>query len=146
VDFGVNDGKILWDQGLPPARDLPVSAAPYWTTMVLSAWQADEDEDKDPDSESATGGISAHKTNPFTQSTESVSSLGFGYTGLCAVFKAVKQDQAESDIPEKFTVAHEIGHTFGLEHDPGMMCEIGSCQAEPFGEISLDKLRDYVQP
>jgi hypothetical protein len=146
VNFGLTGsyGQALWDQALPPVRNLPASTAQYWTTMVLVGWQAEEDgDDGDPNTEFLEGsgvtyGISTHRETLGVVPT----SAGV-YTGMCAVLRATVH---ESTGREKFTVAHEIGHTFGLEHDPGMMCENGPCQVDPFGTESLKKLREYMEP
>lgn len=122
--------------------------------MVISTWQAEQGEDKDPNDEGATGGISTHDVGDTT----ATSGLGPSYTGMCAVFKAVKQAGAfESNIPEGFTVAHEIGHTFGLPHNTnmfggppnppeGMMDVTGLGHTLPITTENLDRLRDYLQP
>jgi len=150
VDFGVNDGKVLWDQALA-ARDLPVSTPDFWTVMVVSSWQAEEEEDSDPNSEvgqspGVTKGIGTHKEN-FLGDTATTSSIGPAYTGICTVFKAVLVGEAGFGGQEQFTVAHEVGHTFGLDHsDGGLMCKSGPCQMDPFTTTSLEKLREYTDP
>ena len=152
INFDDNDGKILWDQVLP-IRALPVSTSDYWTVMVVSAWQAEEAEDADPNSEigttpGVTKGINTHKENPITQDTPTTSSISPAptYTGIAAVFRGVFGEAGFSPL-EHYTVAHEIGHTFGLDHpDGGLMCSSGDCQTEPFTATSLKKLRDYVHP
>jgi hypothetical protein len=149
--FGLtaNYGKALWDQA-KAARNLPVSTSNYWTVMVVSAWQAEEPTDFDPDSEAGAGsgitwGINTHDDGART------SSLGSSYTGICAAFKAVL-----GEVPgrEKFTVAHEIGHTFGLPHnvihqgDPpiDMMDSMGDGQLLPLKALNVKRLREYVGP
>ncbi|MCH8148379.1 MAG: hypothetical protein IH987_10355 [Planctomycetes bacterium] len=152
VDFDVDDGKILWDQALA-ARNLPVSTAAFWTVMVVSAWQADEPEDADPDSEDQVGvgvtkGINTHaEFATFTQTTSWINGApGADYTGICAVFKAVFGEGSFLDY-ESYTVVHEVGHTFGLDHRAGgAMCKKGDCQREPFQAVELKELRNYVQP
>jgi hypothetical protein len=117
--------------------------------MVVSAWQAAEPEDADPDMEDQVGsgvvkGLSTHLE--VLGFTESSSSIGADYTGVCVVFKAVFGESAFAEF-EKYTVVHEIGHTFGLDHrEGGAMCQRGDCQREPFLARELDELRDYVAP
>jgi len=148
VDFSDNNGRLLWDQALSPTRNLPVSTSGFWTTLVVSAWQAEEAEDADPDAEDQTGngvtkGIGTHKA--FLGNTPTTG-FASAYTGMCAVFKAVFGETSFVDF-ERYTVVHEVGHTFGLDHsDLGAMCARGDCQREPFTAISLRKLRDYVSP
>ena len=151
IDFKDNDGKTLWDQVTAPGvRTLPISTSQYWTVMVVSAWQAEEAEDYDPTSEMGEGngvtlGIGTHKEN-FWGDTETNSSLGGTYTGICTVFKAVFGEFGLVNR-EQFTVAHEVGHTFGLDHgDGGLMCRSGNCQTTPLTATSLNKLREYVNP
>jgi len=152
-DEGQDQGKALWDQVLP-ARNLPVSTADFWTVMVVSAWQAEEPEDGDPDAEDQVGigitkGVDTHPTNwlGYTSTTSDIEGApGADYTGMCAVFKAVFGESYYLDF-ERFTVVHEVGHTFGLDHRAGgAMCERGDCQREPFQAVELKELRDYVQP
>ena len=154
IDFGDDDGKVFWDQvKAPGVRQLPISSSDFWTVMVVSAWQAEEAEDADPNSEigttpGVTKGINTHKENPITQDTPTTSSISPAptYTGIAAVFRAVFGEAGFSPL-EQYTVAHEIGHTFGLDHpDGGLMCRSGDCQTEPFTATSLKKLRDYVNP
>jgi hypothetical protein len=151
TDFDDNYGKILWDQALS-ARSLPVSSSSFWTAMVVSAWQAEEPEDADPDSEDQTGngvtkGISTHRPTLLNPNdTQPYSAIGPAYTGICATFKAVFGETSFVGY-ERYTIVHEVGHTFGLDHtDDGAMCVRGDCQREPFTAISLKKLRDYVNP
>ena len=145
-------GKALWDQVLP-ARNLPVSTAAFWTVMVVSAWQAEEPEDADPDSEDQVGigvtkGINTHaQTLGFTDTTSDIEGPpGADYTGICAIFKAALGEDSFLDY-EPYTVVHEIGHTFGLDHRAGgAMCVRGDCQRDPFQAVELKELRNYVQP
>jgi len=147
ISFG--SGLELWDQALP-VRNLPVSAPNYWTAMVLAAWQAEVAEDMDPDAESAsppgiTMGISSHDAG------ETTADIGYAYTGMCAVFRAVV---GEINDRERFTIAHEIGHTFGLPHNPvqpgdppmGMMDPQGDGQLLPLIAVNLERLREYTGP
>ena len=151
VTFSSNQERALWDQALA-VRNLPVSTSSYWTVMVVSAWQAEEAEDADPDSEDQVGsgvtkGINTHYENVFgdTATTSSITGVG-NYTGVCAVFKAVFGESVFTQL-ERYTVVHEIGHTFGLDHsDEAAMCRRGDCQTEPFSATSLMKLREYHQP
>jgi len=160
VNFDVNDGKVLWDQVIPPTvRNLPVSTANYWTVFVLAAWQAEEAEDADPNSEDQVGngvtkGISTHRPpNIFSNDTQTFSSLGPQYTGICVVFKAVFGETSFVG-DEKYTVVHEVGHTFGLDHndvdrdDPpvDVMDPLGDGQMLRFSAKNLRELRDYRQP
>ena len=146
IDFGFpNYGKVLWDQAKAPGvRDLPIATPEYWTVMVVSAWQAEEGKDGDPNTETLTNGINTHDDG------ETSSDLGASYTGICAIFKALMI--GESDIPERYTVAHEIGHTLGCPHtSSGLMFPAESVgapaqQSEPFSADSLVRLRQYSGP
>lgn len=153
VDFDVFDGKILWDQALA-ARNLPVSTAAFWTVMVVSAWQAEQPQDADPDTEDQVGigvtkGINTHPVNflGYTSTTSNIEGApGANYTGICVVFKAVFGEFSFAEY-EPYTVVHEVGHTFGLDHRAGgAMCKKGDCQREPFQAVELKELRNYVQP
>ena len=147
-------GKAFWDQVKPTGvRNLGVSTSDFWTVMVVSAWQAEEAEDGDPDSETTTGttlGINTHGNG----TTMAIGTLGSSYTGLAAVFKALSMGPAETERTERFTVAHEIGHTFGLPHndvhdeDPpmGLMDPQGPGQDLPFTGENLKRLREYNGP
>lgn len=142
-DESDDDGKALWDQALP-ARGLPVSTQDYWTVMVITAFQAETSEDADPDAEQQTNGINTHGDGA------TASYIGPQYTGVCAVFAAATR--GESDVPERYTVAHEIGHTLGLPHtNSGLMIardpnEAPSEQSKPFIAESLELLREYGGP
>ena len=115
--------------------------------MVVSAWQAEDGKDGDPGTETLTNGISTHGVSGTTQA---IWQLGSSYTGMCAIFKALMI--GESDIPERYTVAHEIAHTLGLPHSlSGLMFSAESVgapaqQSEPFSADSLLGLRQYSGP
>lgn len=143
-------GEAFWNL-IQPARDLRVSNAKYWSVMVVSAWQEEEGQDRDPQSESSVNGINTHADGGTTAHF----SLGAAYTGMGLVFKAVTAaGVAESAIPEKFTVVHEIGHTLGLPHniqgpiDPpiDLMDPQGLGQTMPFMPLNLERLRSYREP
>ena len=147
VNFGSsgNYGKALWDQAkLPTVRQLPIATSAYWTVMVVSAWQAETGKDADPNTEVLTNGINTHDNGATS------SSLGTSYTGLCAIFKALMI--GESDIPERYTVAHEIAHTLGVPHTssglmfPAEPAEGAAQQSQPFSADSLLGLRKYSGP
>ncbi len=154
-DFGAggNYGKALWDQAkAPTVRQLPVSTLDFWTVMVVSAWQAEETQDGDPDTEDQVGigitrGINTHADGSRTGLS------GPNYTGICAVFRGVFGEVGFAGL-EKYTVAHEIGHTFGLPHnnigrgDPpiDMMDSMGPGQLLPLKASNLRKLREYTGP
>jgi len=150
VEFGLfgGYGRSLWDQANSPVvRQLPVPTSDYWTVLAFSSWQAETGTDGDPDTEELTNGISTHGTSG---TTSAIGALGANYSGMCTIFKALMI--GESDIPERYTVAHEIGHTLGLPHtSTGLMFPaetIGSAaeQSEPFSAESLRDLRKYDGP
>ncbi|MCH8148376.1 MAG: hypothetical protein IH987_10340 [Planctomycetes bacterium] len=130
-----------------------MSTSKFWTVMVVSAWQAEEPEDADPDSEDQVGvgvtkGISTHgQTLGYTSTTSDIEGPpGADYTGICAVFTAVFGEFSFADY-EPYTVVHEVGHTFGLDHrNGGAMCKRGDCQREPFQAVELKELRNYRSP
>ncbi len=147
VGFGVGGdyGVALWDQAkAPTVRHLPIATPDYWTVMLVSAWQAEEGKDGDPNTEQLTNGINTHNDGATN------SSLGSSYTGLCAMFKALMI--GESDIPERYTVAHEIAHTLGAPHtSSGLMFPAETVgapaqQSQPFSADSLPRLRQYNGP
>lgn len=149
VGFGFfsDYGKALWDQAkVSTVRHLPIGTSDYWTVMVVSAWQPETSGDADPNTEIETNGASTHEEG------EASSFLGAVYTGICTVLKAVTH--GESDIPERYTVAHEIVHTLGLPHndvddsDPpqGLMDPKGDGQHMPFIAQNLKRLREYDGP
>ncbi len=154
--FGVTDfyGKDLWDDVTAPGvRDLPKSTSAYWTVMVVSAWQAEANQDGDPDSELADPGTTLGICSHPDGNTKAHVLLPDSATGLAVVFKAISLGPAESERQERFTVAHEVGHTLGLPHTyegegppVGLMDPKGPGQDLPFAGESLNRLRNYCGP
>lgn len=155
IDFDDNYGKVLWDQArtarnLCPSVPECVSVPGYWTVMIVSAFQAEEPDDNDPHTEVGAGsgltlGICTH--GGVFGAVGTTSPIGSNYSGICAVFKAVLVGEAGFGGREQYTVAHEVGHTLGLDHSAsGLMCETGDCQMDPFASVSLKKLREYNGP
>jgi len=130
-----------WDAARLFGRMTSVSVPGYWTAYVFSAFQPETGKDCDAEP-LGTKGINTH-SETVLGNTLSYSSFGPQYTGMCTVFVETLRD-AYPDFQFPRTVAHEIAHTLGVDHGPGLMDAFD--QQGSFSGQSLKELRSYTGP
>ena len=95
------------------ARRNLASSADYWAVHVTSAFQGYIAKDGDPDGEQGVGGLNYGLTGAS-------GILGTGRAGSLIFLETIRDDKrgnvTEMAVMERYTVAHEAGHQFFLEH------------------------------
>ncbi len=101
-----------------------ISSGPYWAVHVVSAFQGVQPRDGDPDSEEGT-----HPGGLLYGLTDVQGLVIFDYGGSVVFLETIRDKGAALPtviLLEQFTVAHEVGHQFELEHEDGVEDPPGS--------------------
>jgi len=96
-------------------RDL-TSEASFWAVHITATFQGYVDKDNDPDTEQGLGGLQYGITG-------ATGLFGGGRAGSLVHLETIRDDRranaAAMGVIERYTVVHESGHQFLLEHEDG---------------------------
>lgn len=134
------------------------SASDFWVVHITSAFQGYVAKDGDPDTEQAAAGLQYGITGvPFWTPWRRAGSLVF----LETIRDDKRGNASAMAVMERYTVTHEAGHQFKLEHSDGyappdgpagdyIMSDItdqtGMAPNVSFGAICLKKIREIEYP
>ena len=108
----------IWKKIKDGIQSESVESDNFWSLHLFGAFQGNQNNDRDPTFESTAYGIT--DTYSIIQSSENVSDGG-QTSVLC---KEAFSDPDKNNRGESWTIAHEVGHQFGLTHGYEKIAEI----------------------